>query len=1392
MNKWFHGCFVLLLLFIPGPAQCQITDWFWLSPYPQGNTLCAVTMIDSNTAVAVGGNGTVVNTTTRGAYWRVHNGVAGVTATLRSVAFVDANIGIAVGDGGAVVRTGDGGEHWTDFSSSFRGYTMAVKILHHNFFVAVGDPDFVYVSTDYGVTWTVRSSPSFTHRLKDIALIDDLHWVGIGDYSIFRTTDGGTHWSQTDLPSSDDSVHAVYFVNSSLGFVTAKYNTLMRTTDGGATWNSQYLFVSFLSGIAFQDANHGYICGFVFRGGGYVIGTTDGGLTWNSGFSLGIGLLTDSLMGIVRWRDRYLTVGTSGSIYTFGDGLPNTQLSQGWGYSLNGICFPTRNFGAIAGVTTGGPYPVKEFLTTTNGGLNWGRDAEGEGIMNRIIPLQNGNLLSVGRTEYGGGNGIMTLSTDNGQSWNGAISGNFLNDPFYDVCAVNSVVWAAGTDLLRSTNSGATWATILPGVNVKSVFFVDQNHGWAANDDYILRTSNGGVGWYEYDFPPLAPDEIRHVTSIHFANLTTGICVGNDNYGITWQTTDGGQNWIGVNTTTTALHQVLFTGPTTAFAVGDHGTVLYSTDAGLTWKNQSVPTTENLNGLVMLEYNSGGLNERMRNKEFWEQRRVGKYSNRTLDEILSSNDPTLYIVGDHGLVLAAAVSPQPEKIWVGSTSADWNTDNNWDPVGIPLPGDSVIIPSSGIYQPAINKSQDQIVIASLQIQSGATLTITDSLKRFTVMGDVRIDGTLEMQPPSYTTIVVGGKWQVNISTASGFPKAATADQGFLPSNSTVYLAGEGTFRGNFHNVVLDTASGMTSSGNIKVNNVCQVLNDVTLRTSDTLSLNDNRADAMTGDGIVVAGSIRRAIDSVSTDSYRFESQQTAVTFYGVGSSPQAITMTTCPDSFPPNTGITWQTIPCGYDSDTHTVTIDTVTNFGMYAFGLEGDAVPTISRFYSVSKEGGSNFKAGISLRLDASEILARSRAVAEKNRGRGVMSAPRVPIVFIVKNGWATGTATQEYYGGWNLVSLPLADSNRFDHYFSQVNSAHVFKFSDQSGYVPNDSIYPGTGYWLKLNAAQTVSFTGSLSTRIGLALVGGWNLIGTVGNKNVSIDNLSVQPPSSAIVTSKVFGYNHSYYQATALQPGLGYWLKLSSAGELDINGFGMAPKTDAVDLTASLNRLEIEDASGSSQTLYFGANNTFNASEYELPPLPPDGSFDARFGSGRMVELYPSVVENTQRYPVQLHSAQFPVTVRCVLQDGMHDGSVMLGTDRPGESGVLLHGAGRVEITDPAIEAFSLTIGSGQGQLPKQYALRQNYPNPFNPTTIIGYDLPEDSRVNIRVYDVLGRVAATLVDGKEIRAGSWSVQLHGENLSSGVYFYRIDARALGNPATTFTKVMKLLFMK
>jgi hypothetical protein len=100
---------------------------------------------------------------------------------------------------------------------------------------------------------------------------------------------------------------------------------------------------------------------------------------------------------------------------------------------------------------------------------------------------------------------------------------------------------------------------------------------------------------------------------------------------------------------------------------------------------------------------------------------------------------------------------------------------------------------------------------------------------------------------------------------------------------------------------------------------------------------------------------------------------------------------------------------------------------------------------------------------------------------------------------------------------------------------------------------------------------------------------------------------------------------------------------------------------------------------------------------------------------------------------------------------------------------------------LETVTLTV---RFNVAREYELAQNYPNPFNPVTMIRYQIPTAETVSLKVYDVLGKEVATLVSGRQ-EAGNYAVPFNASGLSSGMYFYRLQAGS-------FVETRKMMLVK
>jgi hypothetical protein len=100
------------------------------------------------------------------------------------------------------------------------------------------------------------------------------------------------------------------------------------------------------------------------------------------------------------------------------------------------------------------------------------------------------------------------------------------------------------------------------------------------------------------------------------------------------------------------------------------------------------------------------------------------------------------------------------------------------------------------------------------------------------------------------------------------------------------------------------------------------------------------------------------------------------------------------------------------------------------------------------------------------------------------------------------------------------------------------------------------------------------------------------------------------------------------------------------------------------------------------------------------------------------------------------------------------------------------------------------TGIGNIPSIFSLGQNYPNPFNPSTIIQYGLPTQSTVKLVIYNVLGQVVKELVNTEQ-QAGFQSV-VWNANVSSGMYFYQLEATSKDDPSKHYIETKKMLMLK
>ncbi|MFA5834687.1 MAG: T9SS type A sorting domain-containing protein [Bacteroidota bacterium] len=121
----------------------------------------------------------------------------------------------------------------------------------------------------------------------------------------------------------------------------------------------------------------------------------------------------------------------------------------------------------------------------------------------------------------------------------------------------------------------------------------------------------------------------------------------------------------------------------------------------------------------------------------------------------------------------------------------------------------------------------------------------------------------------------------------------------------------------------------------------------------------------------------------------------------------------------------------------------------------------------------------------------------------------------------------------------------------------------------------------------------------------------------------------------------------------------------------------------------------------------------------------------------------------------------------------------------------GATWLNIDASLMSSNLLNIYSRTTQRPNKYQLSQNYPNPFNSSTTITFSIPERSIVRLSIFNTLGQKISEIVnETKDV--GSYEQSFNASQLSSGIYFYRIEATSTQNSGKTFVETMKMVLLR
>ena len=543
-----------------------------------------------------------------------------------------------------------------------------------------------------------------------------------------------------------------------------------------------------------------------------------------------------------------------------------------------------------------------------------------------------------------------------------------------------------------------------------------------------------------------------------------------------------------------------------------------------------------------------------------------------------------------------------------------------------------------------------------------------------------------------------------------------------------------------------TSEGYAGYWSFDEHTTCMVNNDDAVDTNcDDLLYTENTIDISTANEAVV--NFTAATDD--GDCYLLVSSDGFVTYDGF---------------LIPNTSGAWADYSVNITGLADVVQIGFLYLYNGWGYGMAIDDVSVYSyepySWLSVDPNQGSltsETAVDILAMFDATDLEVgdySAEAIISSNAGDDVT----IPVSLTVET--STVNVTADHLLGWNMVSLPVVveDASPEALYTDALEGTlYGYPYGD-----PLSALVNGEGYWLRFSAEGSDMLAGDYTDDVTVSMIEGWNMIGSVS------ESAGIDDPSGIVIEGTLYGYPYGDPE-TSIEPGNGYWVRTSAAGDVTVSTSalgGLARVSEPVANMLNINGMK----------LYFGMDmNEKDALSYSMPPKPPTGAFDVRF-AGDMKAIGESGM-------IHIQSADhLSISWNVTQEAGDHMQWVLTSTR--GED-IELSGSGSIELAGN-ISGFTL---NKVAEIPEQFMLAQNFPNPFNPVTSIEYALPEESFVKISIYNVMGQKVTDLVS--DVMPGGYhsvvwnSTNLRGEQVSSGIYLYTIEAEG-------FTSVKKMVLMK
>jgi photosystem II stability/assembly factor-like uncharacterized protein len=502
---------------------------------PEGGIVQALAV--SGATLFAGTGGGVFVSTNSGASWK-----ATELNNLRIYSFhaVGTNLFAATAD--AVHRSTSNGTNWIGVENGMPGYTpiSSLASIGTNLFAGTYSGIGVYVSPDYGTTWTPANTGLPKKPVLSLGVSGTNVYAGTGGAGVFLSTNEGVSWTARSNGLTNSTVHTILANGTNLFAGTDE--GLFLSSDNGITWTASNAGLTSL--IVYTLVTSGTSV-FAGTGGGVFLSTNDG-RSWTA---MG---LTNYAVYTLLVNGASLFAGTGGGVFLSTDNgtswkVVNTGLSRTWSSAL-AIDASDSNTATLS------VRPTSVFQTA-DGGSTWREMLVGEPREDATdISMVDRNRIWV-CTDLGRIYG----TTDGGVTWTvqfyDTSKTKFFN--YIKMFDLNNGVAegdgppAARALVLKTTDGGDHWTSVPNSLEGSSgsiwqrIDFVDPNVGYFFVSGFgpqgLFKTTDGGVTWFETQYPPVAAGHPPYAEVIRFYDERVGLAIPGK--GLVYRTVDGGTTW---------------------------------------------------------------------------------------------------------------------------------------------------------------------------------------------------------------------------------------------------------------------------------------------------------------------------------------------------------------------------------------------------------------------------------------------------------------------------------------------------------------------------------------------------------------------------------------------------------------------------------------------------------------------------------------------------------------------------------------------------------------------------------------------------------------------------------------------------------------------------------